>query len=91
MVRHDWTRMYLTLVGECLEPVLNAVFVAWPLECKYSLHDVWFEYEQPNAPPAMKYLLDGQDHCLWGPAVFINGIPGHVQQGKWQGIWEKSK
>lgn len=71
--------MYLTLVGECLEPVLNAVFVAWPLNRNEILTN-W-------GSKRISYSLDDQRHCLWASAITYeedgeeNDTGLHFQQG----------
>jgi hypothetical protein len=73
MVRHDWTRLYLTLVGECLEPVLNAVFVAWPLNRNEMITN-W-------GNKRISYSLDGQRHRLWGSAIVFEQDGEEVHTG----------
>jgi hypothetical protein len=74
--------MYLALVGECLEPVLNAVFVAWPLERVECMNDLWYRKLNPSDPHTVYYYLDGKQHCLWGPAEVYNGFCNNRQQGR---------
>ena len=52
---HERARTILGLLG-CLGPVLDAVYVHWPLQ------------ERRYSGEAVAYYLDGVSHCLWGPS-----------------------
>jgi hypothetical protein len=69
MVLHKWIRVYLAIFLECNEIVLNALFVAWPLQ----------QMNKENG--LVIWSLDGENHCLWGPSHVTTICACYSQQG----------